>query len=74
MSSFTIDISPDRRAAARFVADVLRELRSIEGLSDEVARELDGTQPLTLGRVAEIASMYGYEVRFSLERSARSGI
>lgn len=80
--SFRISVSPKRRAAARFVTRVRRELQTALSNSDAVTqadiarllevdrsvihRQLNGRQDIQLGRVAEIALALGYEPDFHL--------
>lgn len=75
---------PHRRAAARFVALVRRELQKAFAESPDVTqsmiadvvgvhrsvinRQLRGTADISLSRVAEIADVLGYEPEFHLER------
>ena len=82
MPSFQLGVTPHRRAAGRFVANVRRKLQrafadnpditqsdvaSVLGVNRSVInRQLRGTKDLSLSRVAEIAEVLGYEVDFDL--------
>lgn len=82
--SFQIAISPNRRAAARFIGKVRRALQwaLIENpdikrtqIANElgvhrsvITRQLNGRQDMSLGRVAELAWAMGYEPDFILRK------
>ncbi len=81
MTSFQLSVSPNRRAAGRFVFSVRRELQKAlveSGISQShvaraigvhrsvISRELNGRSDMTLGRVAEIANVLGRVPTFSL--------
>jgi len=81
-ASFRIGVTPHRRAAARFVAKVRRQLQKALADNPEVTqsaiaellgvhravvnRQFKGTADISLGRVAELAHALGYEPEFSL--------
>ena len=88
--SFQLSVTPHRRAAARFVAEVHRKLSmaladapdvtqtEIAGILDVhrsvVNRQLRGQADMTLSRVAEIACILGYDSEFVLSKSAQSSV
>jgi IS30 family transposase len=88
MPSFQISLSPNRRAAARFIDHVRTTLQiavSKSGISQSdiarslgihrsvVNRELKGYQDITMGRVAEIAWTIGMKPTFALESKPLEG-
>jgi len=82
MTSYRLSISPHRRAAARFVGRVRRSLLKAYDAAPHVTqssiakelgvhrsvinRQIRGTQDMSLGRVAELACILGYEPDFRL--------
>jgi len=84
MPSFQLSVSPHRRAAAKFIALVRRRIQSAyaersdltqTAIANElgihrsvVNRQLRGYQDMTLGRVAELAFVLGFEPEFHLVR------
>ena len=86
MTSFQLAVTPHRRAAARFVAKVRRRIQKAYADAPEITqaqiakelgvhravinRQLRGTKDMTLGRVAELAYVLGYEAEFDLSREA----
>lgn len=84
MSSYQIGLTPNRRAAARFVGSVRRQLQKAvvdSGVSQSeiarkigvnrsvISRELRGHRDLTLGRVAELAWAVGSKAVFTVENA-----
>lgn len=85
MASFRIGVTPHRRAAARFVAKVRRELQKafadrpdisqtmiadVLGVHRSVVnRQLKGTADISLGRVAEFAQILGVDPEFRLVKN-----
>lgn len=81
--SFQIAISPNRKAATRFIGKVRRRLQ--KALADNpdisrsqiadaigvhrsvITRQLNGRADMSLGRVAEIAWAAGFRAKFELE-------
>ena len=82
MTSFQLSVTPHRRAAARFVDKVHRRLRKAYADSPDVTqtsianalgvhrsvinRQMRGRKDMSLGRVAELAHLLGYEAGFEL--------
>lgn len=82
MPSFQLSVTPNRRAAARFVAHVRRSIQKALAESPDkkqtdiaralgvhrsvINREIRGHKDMTLGRVAELAWALGRDVKFEL--------
>lgn len=82
--SYQLKVPQHRRVAARFVGKVRRSLqralvqnpevsrsdiaRELEVHRSVITRQFQGTADISLGRVAEIASVLGYRPQFSLEK------
>lgn len=83
MGSFQITVSPSRRAAARLITDVRRQLNAVLASRDDLSqsevgrrigvhrsvinRELRGASDLTLGRLGELAWALGKKAVVSFE-------
>ena len=88
MPSFRISLSPSRRAAGRYVADVRQRLQQALAENPDISqsriaaeigvhravisRQLHGRQDIGLSRVAEIAALLGYRPKFDLVRISPS--
>ena len=84
MTSLRLGITPHRRAAARFIGSVRRKLQKAFADSPDVTqtqiadalgvhrsvinRQFRGRADISLGRVAEIAYLLGYDPEFELVR------
>lgn len=82
--SYRIGITPNRRAATRFVGQVVRSIQKAFADTPDVSqaevarrlgvdrslinRQLRGSQDMSLGRVAEIAWALGYSLGLVLEK------
>lgn len=82
MTSFQLSVTPHRRAAVRFIDKVHRGLRKAYADSPHVTqtaiantlgvhrsvinRQMRGRKDMSLGRVAELAFLLGYEAEFEL--------
>lgn len=85
MRSFRISVTPHRRAAARFVRNVhvalqkafadnptvsQTDLANAIGVNRSVInRQIKGFNDMSLGRVAELSHLLGYEPRFELVKA-----
>lgn len=88
MQSFQTSLTPSRRAAGRLVGKVRRRLQKAladrpDVKRSDIARELNihrsvitrqlrGGQDISVSRVAEIASVLGYDVEFDLVDNGQS--
>lgn len=84
MTSFRLSVTPHRRAAARFIDNVHRCLLKAYADSPDVTqtaiantlgvhrsvinRQMRGRKDMSLGRVAELAHLLGYEAEFELTK------
>lgn len=84
MKSLRLGLTPHRRVATRFIGSVRRKLQKALADNPEmtqsqiaealgidrsvITRQLRGTADLSVGRVAEIACVLGYEPDFNLVR------
>ena len=84
MTSFRLSVTPHRRAAARFIDNVHRRLLKAYADSPDVTqtaiantlgvhrsvinRQMRGRKDMSLGRVAELAHLLGYEAEFELTK------
>ena len=84
MTSFRLSVTPHRRAAARFIDNVHRRLLKAYADSPDVTqtaiantlgvhrsvinRQMRGRKDMSLGRVAELAHLLGYEAEFEMTK------
>lgn len=84
MTSFQLSVTPHRRAAARFIGRVHRSLQKAYADSPQVNqtaianalgvhrsvinRQMRGRKDMSLGRVAELAFLLGYEAELQLTK------
>lgn len=84
MTSFQLSVTPHRRAAARFIDKVHRHLGRAYADSPHVTqtaianalgvhrsvinRQMRGRKDMSLGRVAELAHLLGYEADFKMNK------
>ncbi len=84
MTSFQLSVTPHRRAAARFIDKVHGSLRKAYADSPQVTqsaianalgvhrsvinRQMRGRKDMSLGRVAELAFLLGFEADFEMSK------